>query len=292
MNHTIENKYLSLTVAEKGAEMQSLILKKDQREYLWQGDPDIWAGRAYNLFPTCGKMAQNKFLYNGKEYEMNPHGFARRMDFQLCDKQESQMSFRLSSNADTLKAYPFEFDFVITYTLASTSVVVSYEVTNKGTGNMLFAIGAHPGFNVPLAEREVFEDYYLEFYGEAEPEEYVMNSDGYFSGKMREFPLKAGKILNLSHRLFDNDAIFLDKVCNGVTLKSSRSKHFVHVNFAGMECLGIWHKPKMEAPYVCIEPWSSCPVVNGDVIDFKNKPNNISLSSGKTYKTACTITIG
>lgn len=292
MNHTIENKYLSLTVAEKGAEMQSIFMKATEKEYLWQGNPDIWAGRAYNLFPTCGKMAQNKYIWEGKEYEMKPHGFARGMNFALCDKQDSQMSFVLSSNDETRKIYPFEFDFIITYTLASTSVVISYEVHNKGASPMYFAIGGHPGFNVPLNEREVFEDYYLEFYGEAEPMEYLMNSDGYFSGKMAEFPLKAGKILNLSHRLFDNDAVFLDKVCNGVTLKSSRSKSFVHVNFAGMECLGIWHKPRMEAPYVCIEPWASSPVKNGDVIDFKDKPGNIKLAGGKTYKTACTITVG
>lgn len=292
MNHSIENENIILTVAEKGAEMQSIYHKKIEKEYLWQGNPDIWAGRAYNLFPTCGKMAQNKYTLGGNTYEMNPHGIARKLDFKLIDKQDSQMSFALCASIDTLKVYPFNFEFIITYTLAGNSVVTTYEVRNLDTKTMLFAIGGHPGFNVPLCEKEVFEDYYLEFYAESEPLEYVMNSDGYFSGKMREFPLKAGKILNLSHKMFDNDAIFLTNVCNGVTLKSSRNRHFVNVNFAGMPCLGIWHKPKMEAPYVCIEPWSSCPVVNGEVIDFTNKPSQIKLAEGKTYKTAVTITIG
>lgn len=292
MNHKIENENIILTVAEKGAEMQSIYYKKEDKEYLWQGNPDIWAGRAYNLFPTCGKMAQNKYTFDGKTYEMNPHGFARRADFTLTDKQESQMSFTLKANETTLAAYPFLFEFTVTYTLANNTVVVSYEVKNEDNKTMLFAIGGHPGFNVPLYEREVFEDYYLEFYTEAEPEEYVMDKDGYFTGKMREFPLRAGKIVNLSHRMFDNDAIFLNNVCNGVTLKSSRNKHFVHVSFNGMKCLGIWHKPKLEAPYVCIEPWTSCPVVNGDVIDFRNKPQNIELASGKKYITSMSITIG
>ncbi len=292
MNHSIENESIILTVAEKGAEMQSIYSKKTGKEYLWQGNPDIWAGRAYNLFPTCGKMAQNKYTFDGKEYEMNPHGFARRMDFVLTDMQDEQMSFTLRANETTLKAYPFLFEFTITYTLANDTVVISYEVKNEDSKTMLFAIGGHPGFNVPLCEREVFEDYYLEFYAEGDPKEYVMNSDGYFSGRMRDFPLRGGRILNLSHKLFNNDAIFLDGVINGVTLKSSQSKHFVHVHFAGMKCLGIWHKPNIEAPYVCIEPWSSCPVVNGDAIDFRKKPQNLSLAPAKTYKTSMTITIG
>ena len=292
MTHSIENDSIKLTVAEKGAEMQSIYYKKTDREYLWQGDPDIWAGRAYNLFPTCGKMAQNKYTLDGNTYEMNPHGFARRQNFFLSDIQEHQMSFTLQANAETLPAYPFMFDFTVTYTLAGDSIVISYEVKNNDPKTMLFAIGGHPGFNVPLGEREVFEDCYLEFYRECEPKEFVMNSDGYFSGKMRDFPLRGGRIVNLSHRMFDNDAIFLTDVCDGVTLKSSRNNHFVHVAFNGMKCLGIWHKPKLEAPYVCIEPWTSCPVENGDVIDLRNKPWNMSLASGKTYKTSMSITIG
>lgn len=51
MNYTIFNDFLEVTVSDVGAELMSVKSKKDGTEYLWQGDPAFWAGRAYNLSP-------------------------------------------------------------------------------------------------------------------------------------------------------------------------------------------------------------------------------------------------
>jgi galactose mutarotase-like enzyme len=52
----IENDLLRVQASSLGAELQSIVLKKDGTEYLWQGDPTYWKGRAYNLFPICGRL--------------------------------------------------------------------------------------------------------------------------------------------------------------------------------------------------------------------------------------------
>ena len=51
-NISIENEALSVTINTLGAELQSIRHKKTEREYLWQGDPNIWSGRAPIMFPV------------------------------------------------------------------------------------------------------------------------------------------------------------------------------------------------------------------------------------------------
>ena len=40
MDHVISNQYLRLVLSDRGAELRSV--KKDGREYLWEGDPQYW----------------------------------------------------------------------------------------------------------------------------------------------------------------------------------------------------------------------------------------------------------
>ena len=67
MIYSIENKILKIAVDTSGAQLQSVYSKKTDTEYLWQGDPSYWSGRAYNLFPTIGRMYKNTYTYEGQE---------------------------------------------------------------------------------------------------------------------------------------------------------------------------------------------------------------------------------
>ena len=89
----------------------------------------------------------------------------------------------------------------------------------------------------------------------------------------------------LRHDLFDNDAIFLKDTAKGVTLKSDRSTHGVHVAYPDMTHVGVWHKPKTDAPYVCIEPWYGVPSDDGVIDDFSTKRGMLRLLPGETYST-------
>ena len=77
MIYTIENKVMKIAVDTSGAQLASVQTKPDEKEYLWQGDPAYWTGRAYNLFPTIGRMYKNTYTYRGKSYSLLPHGIAR-----------------------------------------------------------------------------------------------------------------------------------------------------------------------------------------------------------------------
>ena len=121
---TIKNDKLTLTVSEHGAELQSI---KDNggEEYLWQGDPAYWGRRSPILFPIVGTVWKNKYRVSGREYELSRHGFARDMEFKLLAKGESQVVYGLHDNAETMKAYPFQFNLAVSYKLTASARMAS-----------------------------------------------------------------------------------------------------------------------------------------------------------------------
>ena len=294
MIYTIENEKIRVSVTTLGAEMTSLILKETGVEYLWQADPAYWTGHAYNLFPICGRLWEGKYTYQGKTYEMNLHGFARKTEYELAEQTANSLTFRLTDSDAIYAQYPFHFELLLTYTLEGTSVITTFRVENKDEKELIYAVGGHPGFNVPLADGETFTDYSITFAAPCEPKALCMSDTCYYLGENAPFINEkfCGQVLSLDHHLFDNDAIFLTEIASEVTLRSAVSGRFVTVTYPDMKYLGFWHKPQSEAPYVCIEPWTSVPADDGKVDALETKRDMFHLASGGVNKHEFTITIG
>ena len=156
MLYTIENDKICVAFSDVGGEMMSLQLKEDHCEYLWQGDPTYWHGRACNLFPICGRLTEGKYTYRGNTYEMNLHGFARKTTMTVISKQDDAIRFCLTDTEESLKMYPFHFELIIEYRLEGTTVHQTFQVRNTDEKPLIFAVGGHPGFNVPLTDGEKF----------------------------------------------------------------------------------------------------------------------------------------
>ena len=272
MIYTLKNDIITAKISEKGAEIISVIRNEDGCEYMWQGDPNYWGGQAPYLFPICGRLYGNEYTYGGKRYEMARHGFARHSVFSLVSQSDTSVTLSLKSNDDIKRSYPFDFELLITHTLDGERLSVDVDIKNLGDKVLPAAFGAHPGFNVPLGEGK-FEDYRVEFSEVCYPDEILCTADGYNTGKKRAMPLKDDKIIELSHSLFDVDAVFMDNMAHEVRLVSDVSPRGVTFSFSVMPNFGIWHKPQSTAPYVCLEPWYGLPSYNGDVDDLETKNN-------------------
>lgn len=290
MLSTIQNERLSLTVDTLGAQMMSL-RSADGVEYLWQGDPAYWEDRAPVLFPFIGRLTNNSYRYNGKTYPMGIHGFAAESEFSLVEQGDGRLVLKMDSTIATLTRYPFDFSLQITYALQGDTVQVTYQVRNLSDETMPFGIGGHPGFNVPLLPDERFEDYELEFSGACQPDRVGFTPAVYLSGQDTAYPLDEGRRLPLRHALFNEDAVILKNMAREVTLRSKVSGRGVCVSYPHMPYLGIWHWPNTDAPYVCIEPWSSLPSRQDVVEEFTCKSDLIQLPPNKTYKNTWTITL-
>ena len=76
-----------------------------------------------------------------------------------------------------------------------------------------------------------------------------------------------------------------------VSIRSDKTKRSVTVEFPGMPYIGFWHRPKTEAPYVCIEPWVSLPSRQDIVEDFAFKADLLHLAPGEEYTNEWKITV-
>lgn len=286
---TIDNGILSLTVDTMGAQMMSL--KRLETEYLWQGDPKYWGDRAPILFPFIARLTNDSYRYQGKIYPMNIHGFANASEFTVKTHDADTLVLALSSNEITLRQYPFIFELNVIFRLERDSLMITYHVENRSDCVMPFGIGGHPGFCVPVCAHEKFDDYYLSFSQECRPDRVGFTSSLFLSGHDEEYPLENGRILRLSHELFDEDAVVLKNMAREVTLCSTTSSHRITVSYPQMPYLGVWHWPHTDAPYVCIEPWSSLPSRQGVVEEFICKSDMVQLESNGVYDNTWTITI-
>lgn len=287
---TIRNEALRLSVDTLGAQMMH-IQTADGCEYLWQGDPQYWPDRAPNLFPFIGRLTDNSYRYHGTKYSMGNHGFAAGAEFVLTEQAADKLVLTLSDSADTLAQYPFAFCLQITYQLRDNTISISYRVENRDVQTMPFGIGGHPGFQVPLEEDLQFEDYRLEFSLSCEPDRVGFTPAVYLSGHDEAYPLEAGKILPLNHGLFDEDAIILKNMNREVKLCSDKSHRAVSITYPDMPYLGIWHWPKTDAPYVCIEPWTSLPSRQDVIEELSCKSDMIQLAPGGCYEAGWSITV-
>lgn len=286
---TIENGSLSLTVDTLGAQMMSL--QKNGTEYLWQGDSKYWGDRAPILFPFIARLTNNSYTFQGKTYPMTIHGFANASAFSVAEQTGDTLVLELSANEKTLVQYPIDFVLRVIFQLEGDTLKTTYHVENRSGVTMPFGIGGHPGFRVPVGENEKFEDYYLEFSLPCQPDRVGFTPQVYLSGHDERYPLEEDRRISLSHGLFDEDAIILKNMAREVTLKSRASCHSVTMAYPRMPYLGIWHWPHTDAPYVCIEPWSSLPSRQDVVEEFSCKSDLVQLESGGVYDNTWTITL-
>lgn len=249
--NSISNSKISISVNSLGAELISF--KVGDTELLWQSDKNVWSRYAPVLFPVVGKLKNNLFKFRDVEYKLNQHGFARDLEFVLVSKTKNSLEFELTAAAETMIVYPFHFSLRIFYELKDDGLKINYGVFNPDKSDLLFSIGAHPGFNCKRVSGENLNDFFLEFDNK---NELVIEklSDGLLSGQTSVVKL-VNRQLVLSSKLFESDAlVFKSKQIESVKLCSKKSKHQISLHCKNWPYFGIWTKKGSDA-FVCLEPW-------------------------------------
>lgn len=290
MTITIQNDNLVVVIDSYGAQIMELCSSRG-RQYLWDGDEKYWADRSPVLFPFVGRLTEKSYTLDGKVYGMDIHGFASKSEFAIDRQTSDSVTLKLSDDDRTYKQYPRHFELLITYRLAGNTLETSYRVLNRGEEDMHFGIGGHPGFRVPFSEGTDFEDYYLRFDSVSTPDRVGFSPACFLNGEDRPYPLTDGRIIPLRHSLFDEDAIVLKNMAPSVSLCSDKADASVTVSYPQMPYLGLWHWPKTDAPYICIEPWTSLPARQDVIEDFACKSDMLHLPPGEIYENTWFITI-
>lgn len=297
---TIENDYIRAAVNEHGAEIISLFDKKKNKELIWCGDAKFWNRHSPVLFPFVGKVNGGVYHFDGKEYSMGQHGFARDKDFKCIDlpTDMTKIVFLLSSDDETRKVYPFDFELYITYELFDSEIAVSWEVANTDVKDMFFSIGAHPAFNCPIAEGTDKEDYYVFLADEngkgIENLQYVLidKESEAVDVKHKHTLMTEKGYLRISENLFENDAlIFDDNQIKNASLCLPDKSSYVTIDCSSFPSFGLWSKPNSNAPFICLEPWIGRCDNKGFDGDLCEKYGETKVLSGDSFSASYLIKI-
>lgn len=279
MFYKIENEFFTCEIDDMGAQLHSLKSKENGTEYIWQGNPDIWYGQAPVLFPIIGQLINDKYFYNGVEYTMPKHGLARKLLFNVKECEGAKAVFSLKSDENTLKAYPFDFEYLVTFELKGKALVNTMTVVNKTDGEMYFSVGAHPAFNCKVGDIIEFEQAETLATERIDKENLIIPEKFPFIENSKEF--------EITKEIFEPDALILSDIkSEKLTIKGENTVEFT---FGKCPFLGIWAKPG--APYVCIEPWYG--VNDGREIkaDISEKRGIQRLDKGETFEFSWTAEI-
>jgi galactose mutarotase-like enzyme len=285
MQHQLFSDYLAITINFCGAELCS-VKNKNGLEFMWHAQKDIWARHAPNLFPIVGKLKDNSYVLNEKKFHMGQHGFARDCVFELIKFNSSSCVFQLKQNNETKSKYPFDFIFEVKYELNGNSLNIVYKISNPSKENLLFSVGAHPAFKIPLDAEEKFEDYYLQFSDTSLERTKLENG---LITKSKSLVGLQNKQLALSIALFDEDAlVFENNQINQIALISSKTAHKITLKCQNWPFFGIWSKKGCN-DFVCLEPWYGIADSVESTQNLSEKKGIISLQSGKTFECAYNI---
>lgn len=255
MDYTIENNMLKVTISTKGAEIVSVKGIHTGHEYMWQADPKVWGRHAPVLFPIVGRLKNDEYTYNGKSYHLGQHGFARDQEFEVEKHTKESITFLLKDNEETRKVYPFKFEFRVNYNLLNNLLEENFSVKNTDDKELIFGVGGHPGFNVPVDEEVGKEDYYFAT-APSKARVQIPLKGSYLDWDNRSLA-STDSLITLSDDLFKNDALIFELRGhdNKFSLKTDKNRFHINVWTRDAPFVGVWSQYPKTANYVCIEPW-------------------------------------
>ncbi|MFC6295946.1 aldose 1-epimerase family protein [Lactiplantibacillus daoliensis] len=255
MTVELKNELLTVKINEAGAELSS-VKSADGIEYMWQADPKFWGRHAPVLFPIVGRLKDDQYTVAGQAYHLGQHGFARDHVFRLVSQTATTATLELADSSETRAIYPFAFRLRLIYTLVGQELTVGYEVHNPANHDLLFSIGGHPAFNVPLVTSTgTLDDYRLTVTPGHKYQHIPLQAP--YNDAANATDLDLSNPLSLTRDFFKDDAVILGLAnqTTTLTLSSDLDQHGVAMTIEDAPYVGMWSPYPADAPFVCLEPW-------------------------------------
>ncbi|MGC4250075.1 MAG: aldose 1-epimerase family protein [Sphingobium sp.] len=268
---------LRAAIRPLGAELWSL-QDAEGRELMTDADPRWWTGHAPLLFPFVGRSRGDVYRWEGRDYPMPQHGFARHRTFALIERAEHSAIFRLEADAETRAAYPFDFRLDMAFVIEGEALQMTATVTNRGEADMPFSFGYHPAFAWPLPYGGTAEEHRVVFEKrEPAPVRKVGDEPGLIARESVGSPVK-GDTLAPTYAMFEGDALIWDRLESRSLIWGVPGHRRLKIGFPDTPWLGLWQKPG--AHYLCVEPWAGMADLVGFTGDVWEKQGIMRLAPG------------
>ena len=243
------------------------------QEFSWLRDPNFYLPERPRcavpvLFPCCGRCADGKNTFEGKEYAMDIHGMAHSLPWNVVAEDctdGAALTVELTDSEATREFYPYAFSARITYRLKGSTVTLEQAYHNADSKPMPFAFGFHPYFACTDVRN-------LQWDLKAATQEDPDTGASIPAPAQVDFPYDP-----------DQTTRYYKGVQSPMAFTDTGSGHKVTVSFD--EHFGnvvLWSQ--CELGFVCMEPWNGWP-------NSLNTPDHEVLNPGETLNAQCAFTM-
>lgn len=212
------------------------------------------------LFPFAGRSYDQGEIHHWKAEDgvrrpMPMHGLARQGLFRTTRLDEGGFSAQFIPDAAAKAAYPYDYEFVVSYRFDATAIFVELQLTNHDRRPIPWSAGHHFYFTLPWSTGRKRGDYIFE----SSATKFLQRDD---NGQLRDAPKVA------SRERLDNPAMVdlihsgLRKDIFGVTESGSGTRLLFRTSMAGSPSRDLavvtWTQDE-KSPFYCIEPWMGPP---------------------------------
>ena len=280
MRKIIENENLKVEFNLLGGSLTSIYSKENKEEYLYQIEENSWQGQDVAIFPFVARLKDKTYTYEGNTYFLRNHGLCRYYTFDVIKEAKDEATILFKSSEETLKEYPFNFHFYITYKVINKTLSITYEVINDGEKVMPFGIGAHPAFKL-IPEGDNTTGNYVELSEEQELTRICFDEKGEMVIGEENYGKK--KDIEVDKELFRKYQTLCVKGqnLNDVVIKRKDGK-YLKFHYDNINYLVLWSFPN-SGNYVALEPWMSLPDYIDADKDILKKKTLIHLKGKEKY---------
>lgn len=212
------------------------------------------------LFPFCARTFDRGDIHfwradDGVRRPMPMHGIARQGEFRVTRLDEGGFSATLVPDDEAKAAYPYDYEFVVSYRFEKTGLYVELQLTNLGTAPIPWSAGHHFYFTLPWTSGLKRKDYVIEV-----PSTKTLRHAE--SGRLVDGPRLAPRETIDNSALVDTIQIGLRGHAFSVTESSSGQQLRFNTGFTNTvarDAAVVTWTPDEKSPFYCIEPWMGPP---------------------------------
>lgn len=210
------------------------------------------------LFPFCGRCFDDGLLHfwrgpDGDRRPMPLHGFARQSEFRITRLDARGFAAMLVPDAEARAAYPFDYEFEVTYRFEPFGLSCEFTLRNLGKVPIPWSSGHHFYFTLPWSEGSARGDYLVRI-----PAARTFRQDMEKTGL-----LTPGPSFQLNERLDNPELVdtFHTGLRNNTVVFGEKGRPgdiHIRIGNAGIphpDATIVTWAPDADTPYYCIEPW-------------------------------------
>jgi galactose mutarotase-like enzyme len=238
------------------------------------------------LFPFSGRTYDQGEIYawkaeDGVRRPMPMHGVARQGKFRTIRLDEGGFSAQFVPDEEAKAAYPYDYEFVVSYRFDPLGLFVELQLTNRGTQPIPWSAGHHFYFTLPWSAGRSRKDYQIETTATKHFQRDERGGLVPFSRVGTKATLDNPDLVDLIHTGQRRGVFAVTETPTGNRL------HFRSgmANSPGTDLALVTWTADDKVPYYCIEPWMGPPNAPG------NKVGLHMVAPGQTQKFYVEITL-